>query len=373
MKRRRAQVLMWLVALALAGVGGLSYVCPVDFVVARGDDWLVLVSVRDGNLRSVGLSAELNQSSDEPSLLDEHARVWTEIPTWWFLCRTYHVGLSDGTPVHELAISGTLFAPLFALACLVFVVRPACRNAWRLKVVGREIFRPSDRFVVPRGRRFFRRCVLMLVASIAMLLTGAWCMSYTWLPNRLDDWVRGVSDNTVSFYWSPKFSYVSGKLQSKPFVVWIRDGRIEVQFVSVPHDIASIPREDYTHLPSRGFRWAGFVWHRDGLVSEEFALAFWQSKFPSQQGVTNPEDYTHRDAARLSVGSPCWLLCLLAAAWPVMALVRGPLRRARATAATCCHRCGYDLTGNVSGRCPECGRALAASGAGRYATWAHTF
>ncbi|MCC6358656.1 MAG: hypothetical protein IT450_07930 [Phycisphaerales bacterium] len=24
----------------------------------------------------------------------------------------------------------------------------------------------------------------------------------------------------------------------------------------------------------------------------------------------------------------------------------------------CCSACGYDLTGNVSGTCPECGRAI---------------
>ncbi|GMU84538.1 MAG: hypothetical protein AMXMBFR47_44070 [Planctomycetota bacterium] len=31
----------------------------------------------------------------------------------------------------------------------------------------------------------------------------------------------------------------------------------------------------------------------------------------------------------------------------------------------CCGDCGYDLTGNVSGRCPECGEAIASGGSGR--------
>ena len=30
----------------------------------------------------------------------------------------------------------------------------------------------------------------------------------------------------------------------------------------------------------------------------------------------------------------------------------------RATSPWCCNHCGYDLTGNTSGRCPECGRPL---------------
>ena len=29
-----------------------------------------------------------------------------------------------------------------------------------------------------------------------------------------------------------------------------------------------------------------------------------------------------------------------------------------------CLRCGYDLTGNVSGRCPECGESIGSEGAG---------
>jgi hypothetical protein len=29
----------------------------------------------------------------------------------------------------------------------------------------------------------------------------------------------------------------------------------------------------------------------------------------------------------------------------------------------CCDRCGYNLTGNVSGRCPECGTAVLVAGA----------
>lgn len=33
-------------------------------------------------------------------------------------------------------------------------------------------------------------------------------------------------------------------------------------------------------------------------------------------------------------------------------------RRARRTPPRCCQRCGYELTGNVSGRCPECRAAI---------------
>jgi hypothetical protein len=52
---------------------------------------------------------------------------------------------------------------------------------------------------------------------------------------------------------------------------------------------------------------------------------------------------------------PLWLVCLLFSAYPTIAFIRGPLRRYRRRKRGLCIRCGYDLTGNVSGICPECG------------------
>ena len=41
--------------------------------------------------------------------------------------------------------------------------------------------------------------------------------------------------------------------------------------------------------------------------------------------------------------------------YPLFALTRGPVRRWRRQKHGRCVRCGYDLTGNTSGVCPECG------------------
>lgn len=43
------------------------------------------------------------------------------------------------------------------------------------------------------------------------------------------------------------------------------------------------------------------------------------------------------------------------AAYPMLVFVRGPLRRWRRRRRNLCIRCGYNLEGNVSGVCPECG------------------
>lgn len=60
--------------------------------------------------------------------------------------------------------------------------------------------------------------------------------------------------------------------------------------------------------------------------------------------------YTY-DGSDLSV--PTWYLLLPAAGWLALTLIAR--HRDRRRAASACRSCGYDLTGNVSGVCPECG------------------
>jgi hypothetical protein len=58
------------------------------------------------------------------------------------------------------------------------------------------------------------------------------------------------------------------------------------------------------------------------------------------------------------VEAPAWVLLILLvlfAAYPLRAFTRGPLRRHRRRKRGLCICCGYNLTGNVSGICPECG------------------
>ena len=50
---------------------------------------------------------------------------------------------------------------------------------------------------------------------------------------------------------------------------------------------------------------------------------------------------------------PIWNILLLAALPAVCLVWRG-----RRTAKDHCQQCGYNLKGNISGRCPECGRAV---------------
>jgi len=52
-----------------------------------------------------------------------------------------------------------------------------------------------------------------------------------------------------------------------------------------------------------------------------------------------------------------WLPAIAFAIYPVLAFIRGPLQRWQRRRTGRCVNCGYDLTGNISGVCPECGQA----------------
>jgi hypothetical protein len=56
-----------------------------------------------------------------------------------------------------------------------------------------------------------------------------------------------------------------------------------------------------------------------------------------------------------------WVAAALLGAYPAAACIWVCLRRRRRRRRPgCCVMCGYDLTGNVSGRCPECGAEVGA-------------
>ncbi len=59
------------------------------------------------------------------------------------------------------------------------------------------------------------------------------------------------------------------------------------------------------------------------------------------------------DPGRVSLLTPIWLLLI-----PPGGLTTAIWLRDRRMTPGACRRCGYDLTGNVSGVCPECGAAV---------------
>ncbi len=63
------------------------------------------------------------------------------------------------------------------------------------------------------------------------------------------------------------------------------------------------------------------------------------------------------DTYRVGIEFPIWILAMLTGAWPVVAFFYHPYRRHRRRKRGLCLACGYNLTGNTSGVCPECGES----------------
>lgn len=57
---------------------------------------------------------------------------------------------------------------------------------------------------------------------------------------------------------------------------------------------------------------------------------------------------------------PLWMIAGALMAWPAIAVFVAWLKR-RMLDTGLCGSCGYDLTGNVSGTCPECGAGTGAT------------
>jgi len=73
------------------------------------------------------------------------------------------------------------------------------------------------------------------------------------------------------------------------------------------------------------------------------------------RGVPGHMELRPRRLRGLSLPTPFVIGCLLA--YPGIFLMRGPIRRSIRRRRGECLACAYDLTGNTSGVCPECGKA----------------
>ena len=65
---------------------------------------------------------------------------------------------------------------------------------------------------------------------------------------------------------------------------------------------------------------------------------------------------TLRNVCFVRIDIPMCIFPALLLTFPTIAFIRGPYRRHRRRKKGLCLKCGYNLTGNISGICPECGK-----------------
>ncbi len=144
------------------------------------------------------------------------------------------------------------------------------------------------------------------------------------------------------------------------------------------------PNDDYlVKLPTDGV-WIGgtgntvlLAWLLDDRLRLECydpnAMAKWDQEFRFEQAYLAGLDVGEERlicfcgiipfaggvrSGRIGVMFPLWAPCLLLAVYPTIAFIRGPYSRHRRRKKGLCLNCGYNLTANVSGVCPECGERI---------------
>lgn len=105
------------------------------------------------------------------------------------------------------------------------------------------------------------------------------------------------------------------------------------------------------------------MWEERASVGDYHPEPEAQMTMPSDKGFYYFTELTQEaDCWSAFIGAPGRAVLLLGygtslllAVWPSLALVRGVRRWRRRRRKGFCVKCGYNLTGNVSGICPECG------------------
>ncbi|UCE58114.1 MAG: hypothetical protein JSU63_11775 [Phycisphaerales bacterium] len=158
-------------------------------------------------------------------------------------------------------------------------------------------------------RRFF---IVVLTISASMVLLGAW---FT-MSRRVTCEIRRTPQSSVLLCVSCGSVAIIWMSCDDPQILdsWVSDWKP-----------ATVPTPLY--YPNIAFKLDRYKW-------------FDQRSGMSSHGI-----------AAVTLAAPFGILV----ACPTIAFIRGPLRRRRRRRKGLCIVCGYDLTGNVSGKCPECG------------------
>ncbi len=187
------------------------------------------------------------------------------------------------------------------------------------------------------GRAVIRKIILFGCTFGAIAYVAAWVVLA--FPEEMTDW---ESQGRRVYFWS-RASAGSMLTLGVGDAQWIpgeprrkKQWNYELWFRVLPHRV-SASLYDFTEGPSsvisKWIGWGGFSWGQD-KGCDRIGEKEWRT-----------------------IRVPSWFPFVLLAAYPALAFARGPLRRWRRRMRRFCIACGYDLMGNVSGVCPDCGRA----------------
>lgn len=148
----------------------------------------------------------------------------------------------------------------------------------------------------------------------------------------------------VSYWHGVSISFNDLDLTSQNYTgISVRTGRVSLGVRRIDDRPNPVPKINIRPAyPPPPWSVVGFL----GIEYRDMPVIF----EPPSNGQGVAKAYRYR-----GVSLPAWLVILITGAYPVVAFIRGPFRRWRHRKRGHCVTCGYDLTGNVTGVCSECG------------------
>lgn len=289
-------------SLLSAVVVGLSFARGFHVQTRTSQRTYLLLTLSNGNVRVVHIYADGEASNEAISGLNRIAHNFRLIEPKWF--DWYHIGYSAIDGGHR--IYGMTLIPLIVIGLVGSIF-------WRFTSrLFLELWRPSDSPRVPWWRRWLLRFV-----SVFLLIIGT---------------VAGVlllkQSIGIPFRTPPLHRYTS-----KFTEIFVHDGNLALVWREITCDIP-----DDASLPDC-FELAGF----------KHCLERTKVIVPDGPSYILPDRYNR------SVTLPLPLITAVSLSWVLIAFLIGPLRRVWWPDCGHCRNCRYDLTGNTSGVCPECG------------------
>jgi hypothetical protein len=160
-------------------------------------------------------------------------------------------------------------------------------------------------------RRWLANLVASTLLAVSLIVLGSWALSHR-------------ATHIIAVFRPTAAAYA----------LWAGEGRLQLQYYVVPRGLATVP--DHTTVQVRTAPPSKLL--AGGTFWSERGFHYYRST---------------RDADR-SLIVPHWFVLLIIAPLPLWHFAR-IVRRRRRLHRGLCPNCGYDLTANASGVCPECG------------------
>jgi hypothetical protein len=213
---------------------------------------------------------------------------------------------------------------LALLSCLIFVVPPIF---WRW----------SEPVLSP----FF----------VVALITAAWlwtadCSAQT---RRKLLVLSIVLELAISIFWA-KSIFQPSESRTGSFALCLGDGRLMLAIVVAGPNGAVVPPFEFLYRRVKNFGNAGLPWR---LFWFDFLLSF---RMPYVPGIIYHPITRTSSLEVFYAELPLWVLAAVSLT-PLGVTISSKFKR-RAHLSGTCRNCKYDLSGNVSGICPECGEIV---------------